>query len=137
MSTVGLSVLNNDLCYGLSKEVPIINQLSTFFKEEIKKTEKQFCPYDAVSDNSKYEIKCRRNKYSAYPTTIIPVSKTAVAGRLVFVFQFTDGLYYCVYDPIQFAKYSISNICAYRGNGVKTQVPHYEIPIENLIRILI
>jgi hypothetical protein len=137
MSSVGLSVLNDDLNFGLGKEAGVINQLSCFFKEEIKKTANQFCPYDAVSDNSKYEIKCRRNKYSAYPTTIIPVSKTAVAGRLVFVFQFTDGLYYCVYDPIQFAKYCVSNICAYRGNGVKTQVPHYEIPIEKLIRILI
>jgi hypothetical protein len=134
---IPLSVLslNKDIEFGLSAEPEVINHLSKYFKEEITKTEDPYCRHDAESQETKYEIKTRRNKYAAFPTTIIPVHKTKVEGRLVFVFKFTDGLYYCVYDPVQFALYEIKNVVAIRRGGVRTSLPHYYIPIKNLVKI--
>lgn len=130
-----LASLNADLKFGLGNEGNVITSLSKHFNETIVKTEDAFCVYDACSKDSKYEIKTRRNKFRQYPTTIIPVHKTKVEGRLVFVFCFTDGLYYIQYDPFVFATFSITKISAIRRGGVRTELPHYHIPIERLIHI--
>lgn len=135
-----LEVLNADLAFGLPKEDPVIQTLSQYFKEEIAKSTYQYCPHDASSKTTEYEIKSRRNRYNQYPTTIVPVSKIRdmKKDRLVFVFNFTDGLYYCVYDKEKFAKYNIKQVEAVRKrNGVvgKTIEPHFEIPITDLIHI--
>ena len=134
---VGLTVLNNDLKFGLAKEVPVIEKLSIHFEENIIKSEYQYAPHDAYSDKTKYEIKSRRNTYRAFPTTILPTDKIRELNgcRLVAVFNFTDGLYYIVYDPVRFASYEIKDIEAYRRGGMKTLKPHFHIPIGDLIRI--
>lgn len=135
------TILNNDLSFGLPKEDPVIKTLSQFFKEEITRATFQYSPFDASSKNTKYEIKSRRNTYSRYPTTIVPVSKTknlSVNDRLVFVFNFTDGLYYIEYNSNTFSRYNIKQVEAVRKrNGVvgKTIEPHFEIPIEDLFLI--
>ena len=133
----GLEKLNADLLFGLPKESPIIRTLSEYFQEEIEKSAYQYCPYDASSKTTKYEIKSRRNKYLQYPTTIIPVDKTErIKGdRLVFVFNFTDGLYYIEYSKEAFAKYEIKDIEAVRKGGVRTWKPHYHINIKDLKQI--
>lgn len=135
-----LAILNADLAFGLPKEDPVIQTLSQYFKEEIAKSKYQYCPHDGFSKTTEYEIKSRRNRYNQYPTTIVPVSKTRnmKKDRLVFVFNFTDGLYYSVYDAEKFAKYNIKQVEAVRKrNGVvgKTIEPHFEIPITDLIHI--
>jgi hypothetical protein len=133
----GLEILNADLAFGLPKEDPVIKTLSEYFNEEVKKAEYKYSPYDASSETTKYEIKSRRNRYSQYPTTIIPVDKTEriVGGRLVFVFNFTDGLYYIEYTKEQFAKYEIKDVEAVRKGGVRTLKPHFFISIKDLTRI--
>jgi len=129
----GLAILNADLLFGLSAEEKVINKLSVRFNEPIKKTEDQFCKYDAVGESgTKYEIKTRRNKMNAFPDTIIPLHKTGVNGRLVFVFSFTDHLAYILYEPDKFAKYRVSNISAIRKGGIRTSIPHFHIPINEL-----
>lgn len=132
---LSLLSLNKDIEFGLSAEGKVIDTIGTFFGEEVKKTEDKYCPYDAVSTDTKYEIKTRRNKYNAFPTTIIPVHKTRVEGRLVFVFNFIDGLYYIVYEPVRFSKYDIQNVGAVRKGGVWSSQPHYFIPIKDLLKI--
>lgn len=130
----GLEILNADLVFGLSAEEKVINQLSLKFNENIKKTEDQYCRYDALGESgTKYEIKTRRVRMNAYPDTIIPVHKTAVEGRLVFVFNFTDKLAYIVYNETDFRGYKISNVSAVRKGGVRTSIPHYHIPIDRLL----
>jgi hypothetical protein len=133
----GLEILNADLAFGLPKEDPVIKSLSAYFNEEVKKVEYQYSPFDAQSETTKYEIKSRRNRYAQYPTTIIPVDKTErIKGdRLVFVFNFIDGLYYIVYGKDTFAKYEIKEVEAVRKGGVRTLKPHYFIPIVDLTRI--
>lgn len=133
----GLEVLNADLAFGLPKEEGVIRTLGKYFNESIEKAKNQYSRYDASSETTKYEIKSRRNTYSAFPTTIIPVDKTESVkdSRLVFVFNFSNGLYYIVYDKEQFAKYEIKDIRAFRKNGIQTLKPHYMINIEDLIAI--
>ena len=135
-----LEILNADLAFGLPKEDPVIERLRNHFKEEITKSLYQYCPHDGFSKTTEYEIKSRRNNYSKYPTTIVPCSKIRdmKRERLVFVFNFTDGLYYTEYNTERFAKYKIKQVEAVRKrNGVvgKTIEPHFEIPIGDLIHI--
>lgn len=134
----GLEILKADLDYGLPKEDPVIKRLSEYFNENVEKETYQYSPFDAFSETTKYEIKSRRNRYLQYPTTIIPVDKTQrIQGRLVFVFNFTDGLYYIVYDKEAFAKYEIRDVEAVRKGGIRTLKPHFFIPIKDLIQISI
>ena len=135
-----LEVLNADLAFGLPKEDPVLEKLRKHFAEEIAKSTYQYCPHDGFSETTEYEIKSRRNRYNQYPTTIVPVSKVRnmKRSRLVFVFNFTDGLYYIEYKKDSFAKYNIKMVEAVRKrNGVvgKTIEPHFEIPINHLIHI--
>ena len=134
-----LDIINADLAFGVPKESSIIKTLSKYFNESVEKANYKYCPFDAESKLTKYEIKSRRNTYSAFPTTIIPVDKTErISGdRLVFVFNFIDGLYYIVHHKETFAEYEVKDIKAYRNGGVQTYKPHYMIPIEDLIQIII
>jgi hypothetical protein len=138
----GMEILKADLNFGLPKEDPVIQRLSEFFNETVEKETYQYSRFDASSKTTKYEIKSRRNKYLQYPTTIIPVDKTMGAiqhneGRLVFVFNFTDGLYYIVFDKDVFSKYEIKPVSAFRAGGVKTLKDHFFIPVKDLIQITI
>lgn len=132
-----LELLKRDVLFGTALEYPVIDKLSKYFGEEVKKVQYEYSPFDAFSDTTKYEIKSRRNRYLQYPTTIIAVDKTLrIKGdRIVFVFHYTDGLYYIIYDPSQFAKYEIREVEAIRKGGVRTLKPHYHIPVKDLIRI--
>ena len=115
--------------FGLASEKVVIKQLKEYFNEDIKSTIERFCPYDAYSENYKYEIKTRRNKYSTYPTTIISLTKINTEGNLRFVFSFTDGLYYIDYDKEIFLTFKVQDITIHKP------VKHILIPIENLIKI--
>ena len=131
-----IKVLNEDIAYGTQFETSVINILSKYFQEEVEKVKYRYSQYDAVSATAKYEIKSRRNRYRQYPTTIVAVDKTEnITDRLVFVFHFTDGLYYIEYDPDKFAKYNVMDVEAVRTGGVRTSKPHFFIPIEELTRI--
>lgn len=132
--------LQDDLDYGLPKENPVIDTLKKWFEEEITKSTYQYCPHDGFSKTTEYEIKSRRNRYNQYPTTIIPCSKirNMKRDRLVFVFNFTDGLYYIQYDKEKFAKYEIKMVEAVRKRGGvigKNLEPHFFIPIGDLTHI--
>jgi hypothetical protein len=131
----GLSVLNNDIAFGTKLEMPVINILEQHFNETINRAEDKFSPFDAYSENTKYEIKSRRNRYNQYPTTIIACDKTRTKGRLVFVFHFTDGLYYIEYNEEKFRKFEIKPVSAIRAGGVRTLKDHFFIPIECLEKI--
>ena len=127
--------LNNDLKYGLGMEDRVISRLSDYFGETITKALDKYSPFDAYSENTKYEIKSRRCKHNTYPTTIIGIDKTRVVGRKVFIFNFTDGLYYIVYDKERFSTYEVKPVEAIRFGGNYTQKEHFFIPIGDLTRI--
>jgi len=102
LSTVDTSTrpsLKNDTKFGLSSEPTVTDKLSKYFSESTEKTKEKYCPYDAFSPTTKYEIKSRRCLSITYDTTIIPITKVQnVKDRLVFVFHFTDGLFCTVHS---------------------------------------
>jgi len=133
---VGQNVLDNDIKFGTQYEIPIIEQMEKYFNEVIHKTAERYSPYDAYSENTKYEIKSRRNKYRTYPTTIVAMDKVSrVEGKLIFIFHFTDGLYYIKYDKDLFDTFETKYVSAYRTGGVKTDKLHYFIDIDKLTKI--
>ena len=130
-----LKSLQGDIAYGTAKEDGVIQHLQVHFKESIAKSVYQYSSYDAESENTKYEIKCRRIKHDTFKTTIIGCNKTRTKGRLVFVFCYTNGLYYIEYNKEKFDTYDIKQVGAIRSGGLYTVEPHFEIPIEHLTRI--
>ena len=83
--------------------------MNQYVNETVGKANHKYSSFDASSKPTKYEIKSRRNTYSAFPTIMILVQKTEIifSDRIVFVFNFTDELYYIVYDKEKFANYEI------------------------------
>jgi len=133
-----MNIIHNDLNYGIPQEATVISKLAVHFMEDIQQESNPYSRYDAISPTTKYEIKCRRNTHDKFPTTLIGVNKTNVSGRLVFVFNFTNGLYYIVYEKEKFDKYEIRDIEATRmvkGKAVKNLKPCYMIDIDDLIKI--
>jgi hypothetical protein len=72
----------------------------------------------------------------AYPTTIIPVNKI-VDGKLIFLFNFTDGLYYIEYDREIFSNFNTFEMTDYRSGRCGQTAFHFAIPIELLREIKI
>lgn len=127
--------LNSDYSFGVSQEQFVINKMIKYFGEEIQKTTERYCAYDFTSPTTKYELKSRRISSTAYPTTIIACDKARVEGRLVFLFNFTDGLFYIVFDLEKFAKYEVKKVSAIRSGGLRTAKPHYFINTKDLTKI--
>jgi hypothetical protein len=134
--------LANDLKMGLQNEITIIEILNTTFDETFENTKDkygdQYCQYDFEGDKgSCVELKSRRNTYSKYPTTIVPTSKVLEfnTNRQIFVFQFTDGYYYIIYEATKFNTFNTRMITTQRAGIVDKPKPHYEIPIKDLIRM--
>jgi hypothetical protein len=130
-----LQILRNDIEFGLSSEKRLMNTLGNKFGSDIQKTTDKYCNYDFYTAQHKIELKTRRCNYNTYPTTIIPIKKTQQDGNLVFCFCFADKLCYIEYDKEKFSKYRIEDIEYVRAFGQITQVPHYHIPIEDLVEI--
>jgi hypothetical protein len=128
--------LDKDIDYGVSKQRLVVETLTKFFDESIEETKQKFCRYDAYSETTKYEIKSRRCRYKSFSTTIVPVHKVRdITERLVFVFHFTDGLLYIVYDNELFKTFKQKTITYYRTGGSNEPVLHFMIPVEQLQRI--
>jgi hypothetical protein len=131
-----MNSLAKDLQFGLSNESKVIEILSKHFGETIQKTEYKYCPYDALSETCKYEIKTRRNRYETYPTTIVPQQKVeTIEGSVRYVFCFTNGIYYIDYDEDLFSTFKVTTFTYYRLGTKPNPVPHIEIPIDRLTRI--
>ena len=135
--------LYTDLSFGCEKEENIINLLREYFhSNNIEKMKDKYCIYDAedISTSTRYEIKARRHKFATYPSTIISYKKRngATKGtKLLFVFGFTDGLYYIKYDEELFNTFETKNISYHRFGCAAKPVLHYCIPNEYLLPIIL
>ena len=133
--------LSADLQFGAQKQENIINSLQKYFQSsDIHAMNDKYCIYDAEDTKSKtrYEIKARRNKFATYPTTIIPVHKKNASKkdtRLLFVFGFTDGLYYIEYDQDLFNTFETKLVSYYRSGSIANPLLHYCIPNDLLLPI--
>ena len=133
----------NDLTFGLTNENYVIEKLNRHFKDENIKSSKElglgkYCCYDAESDNTLYEIKSRRCKYETFSTTLLPAHKIKNRKkRLIFVFHFTDGLYYIEYKKELFDTFETKMVKIFRGGINDKATLHYYIPIAHLLKIYI
>jgi hypothetical protein len=124
-----------DYTFGKQQEEKQFEAIKTFFKDDIKTTDK-FCSYDFESETSLYELKSRNNKYSAYPTTLIPFDKINENKKLIFLFNFVDGLYYIQYCKEEFKNFQLEPFKRHKRYGFNDKEKlYYFIPIEKLIKI--
>lgn len=130
------TIIENDYQYGRGKEGEVLDKMNDFFKDNIKQTAERYDTKDYLGEKYKYELKSRRNTYKAYPTTIIPTDKVKEGVNYVFLFNFTDGLYYIYYSEELFKTFNQGTFQR-RDNGQNNPNKIYwYIPIEYLNRII-
>ena len=126
-----------DYEFGKSKELSILNTIKEYFNDpDIKQSSNTYERYDFIGNNI-YELKSRNCNYSTYPTTLLPKSKIIKTDKpQIFLFNFTDGLYYIKYEPSIFdtidCKMFKRNT---RSDYNDIPQPYYHIPIRILQKI--
>lgn len=134
--------LENDLMFGGQNELSAISLLNTYFNTTFRNTKDiyntPYYQYDFENEDKTIciEMKSRRNRHNTYPTTIVPVSKVNnTINRYVFVFHFTDGIYFIDYNKDLFDTYETRMINTYRKGIVDVPKLHFCIPITDLTKI--
>jgi hypothetical protein len=124
-----------DYAFGKSQEQLILPRIRSHFSDTIEAEEDTFSISDFSGALYKYELKSRTTKYNEYPTTMIPAHKVNSENQ-IFLFNFTDGLYYIKYDPVKFATYDKKMFCRRaRTDHKDVPRPYYYIPIVDLTKI--
>ena len=126
-----------DLDFGKLKEIEIKQILEQYFNTTLQTTSK-YGLIDFFNDDIFIELKSRRNTYSQYNTTIIGSNKIEYARslnkkRVIFVFNFIDGLYYIEYSNI-FDSFDLCEEYILRDNRKEMKI-NYHIPIGCLTKI--
>jgi hypothetical protein len=125
--------------FGIKSENDNIKLISSFFKQEFKKTYR-YHPIDFISDTHYLEIKSRTNKSSEYPTTLLPLSKIEYIKKnpkpTYFVFIFTDQICYIKYDEKLFDTFEIKEYKRNPRKGIIDKEQNYiYIPVNKLSSI--
>lgn len=126
-------IIENDYQYGRGKEGEVLTIMENYFKDNIKQTAQRYDTKDYLGEKYKYELKSRRNKYNAFPTTLMPMDKTG--DNVILLFNFTDGLYYIQYDKEIFSKFKTGLFQRKDGGQNNPNKVYYYIPIEKLQKI--
>lgn len=119
--------------YGLKKEIELKPTLENWFGVTLKET-KKWASFDFEGEGIIIELKSRRNTKDRYPTTIVgmnKVKKIAPNTRVVFAFNFTDGLWIWEYEENDFEVVNIQR----RDRRNIPPKPYLSIPIEVLTKI--
>jgi hypothetical protein len=126
-----------DNSFGLNEENLILPILEKYFKETISKSTNKYEKWDGASNTTLYEIKSRTNRYNAFNDTIIGANKVLETDKTqIFIFNFTDGIYYIKYEKSLFDTFPNSPFLRNeREDIVDTVKHHYYIPIKKLTLI--
>jgi hypothetical protein len=122
----------NSYTFGKKHETIVLPIISKHFQKEIKQYKEQYSKFDFFDEEYDYELKSRTNKYKTYPTTMITANKVSGDKKKIFLFYFTDGLYFIEYNKEVFDKYELK---MFSRSGLEIPKPHFLIPIEDLIEI--
>jgi hypothetical protein len=123
-----------DYSYGLKKEDELLPIIKSFFQRDILKSTNKFERFDYSDEKYKYELKSRQNDYNKYPTTLIPASK--ICKGIIFLFNFTDGLYYIKYRKSKFNTFEKKMFVRNKRYDYNDkQQEYYYIPIDKLKKI--
>lgn len=98
----------------------------------------RYSKYDFISEDINMEVKSRKNRYSAYPTTLLTCNKIAdTTKKNIFVFNFVydmardlSEIYYIEYDEDKFSKYNKDMFS--RAKKAWDEKMYIYIPIEDL-----
>jgi len=130
------NIMEKDYSYGRSKENEILEKMNSYFNDNIIQTEERFDTKDYLGEKYKYELKSRRNNYETYPTTIIPCDKVKSGTNYVFLFNFTNGLYYIYYEPELFKTFRSGTFSRTDNSQNNKNKLYWYIPIEKLTKII-
>jgi hypothetical protein len=126
-----------DYLNGIQKENEIFNIINNKFNDNIKQKLNRYDKFDFEGDKYLYELKSRNCNYSSYPTTLIPFSKCQSDNKkIMFLFNFVDGLYYIRYRKKKFDLFKLESFCRNRRSDyIDVKQLYYFIPIEKLRKI--
>ena len=118
----------------MKREDDLFSKIKGVYGHNLCKTS-NMCRWDYESDDVLVELKSRRNKYSAYPTTMIGKGKIDAMlksdKRSFCVFNFTDGVYSVEITPDIIEKFELRQGGRWdRGRPELNQ--YYYIPIKLL-----
>lgn len=121
--------------YGLSNENKILLNIQNVFSKNIEKSKYKYSKYDYYDKQSKYifELKTRRITHNQYPTALLNVCKINYKN-LIIIYEYTDGLFYVVYDEELFNTFG-SNLQRINGYNQVQDVIH--IPYQYLTKFTI
>jgi hypothetical protein len=123
--------------FGKGKEDEVFDIVKKYFNDpEIKKSVKRYDTYDFVGSNM-YELKSRKCSIGQYNTTLLPKSKVIEdKNNQIYLFYFTDGLYYLKYDKDVFSKIECKMYKRFqRGAYIDKEQLYYYIPTDLLTKI--
>jgi hypothetical protein len=124
-----------DYNFGREQEIVLLPRLNEFFKDDIKPTTDKFHKYDYEGNKYVYEMKSRTCKMGQYSTTLLPADKVIKTKKQIFLFNFTDGLYYIEYDEEVWKDIEIASFRRFRIGVNDLEKPYYHIPTTLLKKI--
>jgi len=124
-----------DYNFGREQEIVLLPRLNEFFKDDIKPTTDKFHKYDYEGKKYVYEMKSRTCKMEQYSTTLLPADKVIKTKKQIFLFNFTDGLYYIEYDEEVWKDIEIASFRRFRIGVNDLEKPYYHIPTTLLKKI--
>jgi hypothetical protein len=127
--------LASDYHFGRRQETLVLPRIRQYFDDTIEADENVYSRADFNGQKFKYELKSRTNTYSAFPTTLLPEDKVFTENQ-VFLFNFTDGLYYIKYDKDVFDTFEKKMFRRrQRSDHNDVEKMYYYIPITALTHI--
>jgi hypothetical protein len=132
-----MQTYKSDYSFGKKSEDKVLEKINNYFKDNIKPIEKRYELYDYEGDLNIYELKSRTNTYRAYNTTLLGYNKIINNCKSqVFLFSFTDGLYYINYNEELFNSFEKKMFVRNQRSDYNDTLKLYIfIPIEKLIKI--
>jgi len=134
-----MSLIDLDRKYGFEKEKEFYETLKKYFNEENLNFTNKNNSFDFESENILIELKSRRCYSHTYPDTMIGYNKIKKASQIsnkkvVFVFNFLDGLFYWIYNKETDLKIKKAGRI---DRGLYEKNDYCFIPIKNLEPLII
>ena len=129
-----MASFSNDNKFGLAEEEKVLRYLRMVFrKDNVTRTTDKYCKYDFEGDTAIYELKSRTNRKNMYPTTLMPYDKIInTEKKQIFVFNFTDGIYYVAYNEDTFKPFIAPFVRNQRIDYTDVRKLYFHVPIEIL-----
>lgn len=121
----------NSYKFGKKGEQRVFPVIKEFFKRDIVQTTERYDKYDYICPQYNYECKSRTNAFNKYPDTMITMNKLEDGEKgLVLLFNFTDALYYIIYEPELFSTFN--TVMFSRAREDWDEKEHIYIPLKHL-----